>query len=322
MKPTLLLALTMLAVTGLTEEAKSQERKEIKRTIVITDGDTIINGIKLRDASPAERKSLLKELDETDTRIKERKIIRKGKNGKPEKEGKEIIIRRGDREPRVLRWRDEDGGGINLEFKNGDPRVLRFDSDSLVMNFGNDSLMKGFRFKLDGLDSNLRKGVIAMNRNFNHFPKWIDGTRPELFMDEPGVFERRAFRRENSQVFNYENTDKDGITSRMSIRISVANEETLKKMNVDAKTKAPLEVSDLNLSPNFSSGKLNLSFSLPDKGAMEVKILDSSLKELFTDKPAINSGMYFKQVTLPKNGVYYIRINQGTKVFVRKMVKE
>ena len=322
MKSTLLLAFTMLAITCLMDEAKSQERKEINRTIVITDGDTIINGKKLRNASPAERKALLKELDQTLEKIKDRKVIRKNKSSKPGKEEKEIIIRRGDGDAKVLRWRSDDGGGMNLEFKNGDARIFRFDSDSLGMAFDGDSLMKGFRFKLDGLDSNFRKGVITMNRNFNHFPKRIEGTRPDLFMDGPGMFERRGFRRENSQIFNFENTDRDGITSRMSIRISLANDEMLKKMNVDAKTKTPLEVSDLNLSPNFSNGKLNLSFSVPDKGPVEVKILDSSLKELFTDKPVISSGIYFKQVNLPKNGVYYIRISQGNKVYVRKMVKE
>lgn len=321
MKRTLLFAITLLVISGLTE-AKSQDKKEVKRTIIITDRDTIINGKKLREATPAERKVLMKELDNRENKIQERKVIRKGQNGKVKKEDKEIIIRRGDGEPKVLRWRNDEGGGMNLELKNGDARIFRFDADSLRMLFEGDSSMKGFRFKLDGLDSNFRKGVITMDRNFNHIPRRIEGARPELFMDGLDGFERRPFRRENSQIFNYENTDKDGITSRMSIRISLANEETLKKMKVDLKTKSPLEVIDLNLSPNFSSGKMNLSFNLQEKGPVEVKILDTNLKELITERPGVNSGTYFTQISLPKNGVYYIRISQGNKTFVRKMVKE
>lgn len=319
MKRTVLLASTMLVIMGLTNPVKSQEKKEIKRTVIINDRDTIINGINLRNASPAERKALLKELDQMDKKVKERKVIREGKKGRQEKE---IIIHRGSGEPKVLKWRNEDDGRLNLELKDGAKRVFKFNADSLVMAFGKDSLMKGFRFHIDGPDSNFRKGVINMNRKFNHTPKRIEGTHPELYLDRPGVFERRAFPRENSQVFSYENTDKDGIISRMSIRISVPSQEILKKMNLDAKDKAPLEVSDLNVSPNFSIGKLNLSFGLPEKGAVEIKILDSNLKELFTGKQNIHSESYFKQVSLPKNGVYYIRISQSNKVFVRKMVKE
>lgn len=323
MKRSILYAFTIIATVVYIAgpgQAKSQDKKEIRKTIIINDGDTIINGKKLRDATPGERKALLKELDQTEKNSKDIKIIRKKKDGKQEKE---IIIRRGDTEPKVLRRRSEnDREEMKFEFKNGDAHVFKFDSDSMLMAFGNDSLMKEFRFKIDGLDSNFRKGVITMNRNFNHIPRRVEGTRPELFMDGLGIFEQGALRRENSQVFIYENTDKDGITSRMSIRISEANDETLKKMNAAGNDKPALDVSDLTLSPNFSSGNLNLSFSLIEKGSLEVKILDSNLKELFTDKTTINSGTYFKQISLPKNGVYYIRIIQGNKTFVRKMVKE
>jgi len=291
--------------------AKSQDKKEIRRTIVINDGDTIINGKKLSEANPAERKALRKELKESEKIRKDIKVIRNRKGGKEEKE---IIIHNGDKEPRVLRWRSDDDG-------EGHARVFKFEGDSLMVAFDGDSLMKGFRFNMDGLDSNMRNRVMGMNRSLRSLPRMMERSHPRLFMDDNEMFDRIPSRRENSQAFNYVSTDKDGISNRMSIRISEANEETLKKLN-SGNEKSSLTVNDLTISPNFSSGKLNITFSLSDKGSAEVKILDSGMKEVFTDKPAAVNGTYFKQLSLPKNGVYYIRISQGGKTFVRKVVKE
>jgi len=309
------IAATVVFILG-AGQAKAQEKKEIKRTIIITDGDTVINGKKLSEASAADRKALLKELDEAKAN---RKSLQKRKGLK---ERKEIIIERSDKEPRVLRWRsDEDGEGMNLRFRDDGTHVFKFDGDSLVMGFGNDSLMKRFHFKMDGPDSNMRKRVFSFDENMRGLPRMMERSHPRLFMDGMDVFDRIPSRRENSQSFNYVNTDKDGISSRMSIRISEANEETLKKVNA-GNTKSELTVNDLTLSPNFSNGKLNLSFSLPEKGSAVIRILDSSMKEIFTDKPATINNIYFKQISLPKNGVYYISISQGGKAFVRRVVKE
>ena len=310
-----IMAATVVFILG-PGHAKSQDKKEIRRTIIINDGDTIINGKKLSDASAAERKALLKEMDAAKQNIKERKVIRKGG-----KEDKEIIIRQGDKEPRVLRWRSEnDDEGMNFGFNDGETRVFKFDGDSLVMAFGNDSLMKRFHFKMDGLDSNIRNRVMSMNRNFEYFPQRIEGTHPRLFMDGGG-FNRMNPNRENSQIFNYESTDKDGVSSRLTIRISEPNSEERKKLNSATSEKPSLEITDLTLSPNFSNGKLSLSFGLASKGKTEVKITDTDMKPVFTDMKADFSGIYFKQISLPKNGIYFISISQGGKTFSRKLIK-
>src|SRR5690242_16735585 len=135
------LAATVVFILG-SGAAKAQEKKESKRTIIITDSDTIINGKKLSDASPAERKSLLKELDESK---KSRKSI-KGKKG--DMDEKDVFIHRNGKEPHVLRWRSEDvGDGMNFRFREDGDHVFQFDGDSLVMSFENDSLTKRFHFK-------------------------------------------------------------------------------------------------------------------------------------------------------------------------------
>ena len=308
-------AATVVFILG-AGHVKAQERKEVKRTIVISNGDTVINGKKLSEARGSDRKALLKELDEAKAN---RKSIQK-KKGVREK--KQVYIERNEREPRVLRWRsDDEGEGMNFRFKDDGTHVFKFDGDSLIMAFGNDSLMKRFHFKLDDLDSNMRKRVFSFDENMRGLPRMLERSHPRMFMDGTEALGRPAIRRENSQTFNYVNTDKDGISSRMSIRITEANDDVLKKINAGT-NKTELTVNDLTLSPNFSNGKLNFSFSLPEKGSAVIRILDSSMKEVFSDKPAAINNIYFKQISLPQNGVYYISISQGNKAFVRKMVKQ
>ena len=312
---TLSAAATVVFILG-SGEARSQERKEIRRTIVITDGDTIINGKKLSDAKAAERKELLKELGEA----KANRKSQKGKRGVRER--KEIYIERSDREPRVLKWRSErDGDGVHLRLRNDGTHVFKFDGDSLFKGFGHDSLMKRFHFKLDGLDSNMRARVFSFDDNMRSLPRMLERSHPRIFMDGTEVFGRSPFKRENSQSFSYVSTDKDGISTSVSIRISEASDDVLKKINAGS-GKSELAVNDLTLSPNFSNGKMNLSFNLAEKGFAQIRILDSDMKEIFKDNPAAINNIYFKQISLPRNGVYYISITQGSKVFVRKIVKE
>ena len=122
----------------------------------------------------------------------------------------------------------------------------------------------------------------------------------------------------NSQSFNYNYTDKEGISNRIHIRISEVSADKIKQVSEgEANT---LEVKDLTLFPNFSSGKMTLSFNLPDKGHALIKILDSDLKPVFSGQGSGDT--YFKQFNMLKNGVYYIHIKQGNSSFVRKMVKE
>ena len=321
MKRSLLLALSISATVVMifgSKPAQSQEKKEIRRTIIINDRDTIINGKKLSEASPAERKALLKELAETKKNIKEPGRLREGG-----KEEKEIVIKRRSKEPKDLKRRLEDSREFNFRFEDGDKnaRIFRLNPDSLMMAFGDDSLMNEIKINIDGLDSNLRKGMITMNRSFRRAPGIPDRPQARVYMGEPGMFENEfGGRRNNSQNFNYVSTDKDGISSRMSIRVSEAGSDVMKKLNGNNNTE--LDVNDLTLSPNFSSGKISLTFSINEKGPVEVTLLDNNLKELFKDKQPLTNQTYFKQLSLQKNGLYYIRISQGSKTYIRKVIKE
>ena len=50
--------------------------------------------------------------------------------------------------------------------------------------------------------------------------------------------------------------------------------------------------------------------------------MDNNYNEVFTDKATSITEVYFKQIALPRNGVYYLLINEGIKNFVRKTTRE
>lgn len=326
--------------------AYGQDRKGLTRSVIINNGDTTVNGKKFSELNKEDRAKLRQEFMEMEKNFKGGTSVRTRANEviiRKEGDGhKEIIITREGKEPNVLHWNDDIGAEVrSYNFKNkkpGDLRVFRHGGDSTlfgkdiqVFSFGGDS---SFRFKFDadslmerfetyGLDSNIRKRVITMHREM------VPG-RPGAMIfrgDGPGLgFDKRLFptliERNNSSSFHYNHTDKDGISSRMSIRISDAGKEQLKKITGSETITKFLDVSDLTLFPNFSSGKMTLSFNLANRGNATISVLDSEMKPVFTDEASNFSGNYVKQLTLPKNGVYYVAVSQNGNWFVKRMVKE
>ncbi len=122
----------------------------------------------------------------------------------------------------------------------------------------------------------------------------------------------------NSQVFNYSNTDNDGISTNISFRVTEPSKEKLKR--IAGTDKAGLAINDLNLTPEFSTGKTNLSFSLPAKTIADVKFTDTAGNVLWADNAT--TGSFSKKISLPLNGVYYLQVKQGASVAVKKIVKE
>jgi hypothetical protein len=81
-----------------------------------------------------------------------------------------------------------------------------------------------------------------------------------------------------------------------------------------------LDISDLNIVPEFSSGKTVLMFNLPAKSVADVKLTDSEGKVLWSGKSAGSS--FSKTFTLGLNGVYYLQVKQGNNVAVKRIMKE
>ncbi len=126
------------------------------------------------------------------------------------------------------------------------------------------------------------------------------------------------FERKNSQSFEYVNTDNEGISTRLRFRVTEISNEDLKKMpHVEG---GKFEISDLNLVPEYSTGKTLLMFNLPEKGLADVKLIDSEGKVLWNDKST--DGKFIKSFAMGLNGVYYLQIKQGNNIAIKRIVKE
>lgn len=289
-------------IVSSSSSVRAQNEKRIVRSIIITNSDTIFNGQKLSDAKAEDRIRLRKELKEMSQEMdgsSENNIINKKKNSK---------------EPLVLKWNDD--AENELELNNKDVEVFKFDKNNIDI----DSLLNRFDFKLGGLDSNLREKIITMHRNIRPSqPRSefrFNPNQPLLKNAMPSLEGRK-----NSSSFNYNYIDQDGIPSRMNIRISEPEKEYLEKITGFKDSNTDLKIEDLTLFPNFSTGKTGVSFNTLSNSPLKLKILNSEFKQVFSDEINSVNGSYNKQISLPKNGVYYIAIKQRNAWFLRKIIK-
>ncbi len=160
-----------------------------------------------------------------------------------------------------------------------------------------------------------KAGPGAQAWNSNRFNDRMGDRGPNnngRFMMAPFRNERR-----NSQSFDYVTVDNEGVSTHIRFHVSEISNEDLKKMpHVEG---GKFEISDLNLVPQFSTGKTLLLFDLPAKTVAEVKLTDSEGKSLFSEK--VTGGTFNKAVVLGLNGVYYLQVKQGNFVAVKKITK-
>lgn len=126
------------------------------------------------------------------------------------------------------------------------------------------------------------------------------------------------YERRNSQNFHYINIDKNGISTHVDFQVSEASNDDLKRIPYVEGSKA--ELTDLNLVPEFSTGKTLLMFGLPAKASADVKLTDDEGKVLWSEKAM--GGSFKKAFVFGLNGIYYLQIKQGHNVCVKKIIKE
>ena len=83
-----------------------------------------------------------------------------------------------------------------------------------------------------------------------------------------------------------------------------------------------LAITDLNIYPNPNSGQFKLSFTLPDKAPVSLKITDMEGKTVWKGATDNFSGTYNNNIDLstqPK-GVYILEIMQNNKTMLKKLV--
>ena len=186
--------------------------------------------------------------------------------------------------------------------------------------FGNnDSARHGtFRFRYrgpNGKDSMMTFNYRMPDREFR-FEPW-DGFRHYNFEMPPTHGMAMAHRR-NSQSFSYTNTGSDGIMTHINYNVSDASAERTKKET--GSDKADLQLQDLVIVPEFSSGKMMLNFSLASHAAAEVKLTDNDGKVIWSAKAS--NGSFSKTFALGLNGTYLLEVKQGGKTALKRIIKE
>lgn len=306
----LLVLVVISAGKGVNAQDKKSDKKEIRRSVIIIDGDTTVNGKALSEMSKSEKERVRKELNEHRLDGDVRVIV------SPKGDKDVTIIRKRVNGTEPLKWRT-DSGARRSYFRGRDTRVFTFRDDSVLFHMGPDSIMK--RFHIDSLGK--FHGAIGFPRDFSiAIPNAIRSPRARVYVDgveRPGIW--GAPERANTQNFSFRNTDKDGISTRINISVSNASKEQFKK--ITGKDEAgSLTIQDLIMSPNFSSGKVAIMFTLPAKGTATVKLLDNELKPVFSE--SLTQSSFSKQVMMARNGVYYLVVSQGNKHAVKRIVKQ
>jgi hypothetical protein len=289
----LIFALSLLVIMALPPLVLAQGTKNLE--IKIENGDTTINGKNIKDLSADDRKQALKDIDNLGML---RPMQENGRHGR-----QHLVLKNG-RLP-------DTGSRMRLElrdFKDGDPMAKEFHY--------NDSTGHMFKFRMKRPDGN--DSVFTFNYRMNGDPDEFFNDHERNFnfhMRRPGEgFNRRR----NMQNFEYSNTSNDGITTHVSFRVNDPSPEKTKELT--GSEKASLDIKDLNIVPEFSSGKTLLMFSMASPSIAEVKLTDNEGKLIWSDKAT--NGHFSKSFGLGLNGIYFLHVKQAGKVALKRIVKE
>lgn len=283
----LIFALSLIVILGLPPMLMAQNQKDVE--ISIQNGDTTINGRNIKSLSGNERKEALQDI--------------KHING-PTGFDNNPTDRAHERRQFFSQRRDTAGGKFGRGGRRMGSRPPMITEDIIIKDsLGNVTEVNPGRPRGNGPKfDNRQRGPGDMGFRSKGFERPFMG----------------GFGRKNSQNFDYDNVDKDGIATHVSFHVSEASNDDLKRMpHVEG---SKFEVSDLNIVPQFASGKVLLMFNLSSKAVAEVNMTDSEGKILWTEKSA--GGSFNKAFSMGLNGIYYLQIKQGSSVSVKRIMKE
>jgi hypothetical protein len=178
--------------------------------------------------------------------------------------------------------------------------------------------------------SHLQAMPAAIDKGDHHLQQTYSYKQTDSIVDRPMFGPRKGgpgkmfnphnmrFERRNTQNLDYISTDGEGISTHVRFHISEISNDDLKKMPYVEGGK--FELSDLNIVPQFATGKTLLMFTLPAKAVAEVKLTDSEGKILWTEKTTTVN--FSKSFELGLNGIYYLQVKQGRNIAIKKITKE
>ncbi len=287
-------SLALIVILGLPPVLLAQTQKDLE--IKIENGDTTVNGKNIKDLSLAERGNALKDIKHLSGTV--------GTNSNDSGKFHRYFFKRrdtaGHREEFVEFRKRRPGSADRRQMITG--TVIVTDSTRSIVEDRQPRqrrIEQNFSYRRDDESPN---GIVMR-----------DGG-PERPFRAPGM----RFERRNTQNFNYVSTDNQGFSTRVSFRVSEPEHEDLQK--ITGVEGGKLEITDLNLVPEFSTGKTLLLFNLPSKAVADVFLKDGEGKVIWNEK--CSGGNFSKAFALPLNGVYYLHVKQGSSVDVKKIVKE
>jgi hypothetical protein len=289
-------SLSLIIILGLPPVLMAQTQKDLE--IKIENGDTIINGKNIKQLSAADRQNALKDINHLRGDIT---IHLKGFKDDTARRGYSFNFRRDSAGRRMSSRVEFHRRGSD----NGDREPLITENIVIKDSLGNIVAIKPGQFR--EMLKNRINGAMANSNNLaeRNFGRPF---RPMMNRAE----------RKNSQNFDFVNTDKDGISTHVSFHVSEASNDDLKRMpHVEG---GKFEVEDLNIVPEFTTGKTLLMFNLPSKAVAEVKLHDSEGRLLWSEKTV--NGNFSKSFAMGLNGVYYLQIKQGGSIAVKRIMKE
>lgn len=301
-----------------------QAPKQLK--VIIQNNDTTINGKNIKQLSASERVTALKDMADVSNDIR---------TTLTDKDVDHItyMLRRNDVDDGKLykyldttriAYLDPQFGRQIISLPNLNPKWIKEQQVQKISQREtfdmptSEEIARSFRIRIDTSGNRIEPRIEEMKMQTNNRPMT---QRFSFRNDDEGNGPHRGHRggpgSSNSQSFSYSNVNKDGFSTQVNYNAGDVNKETAKK--IGGVEKPELVIDDLMLNPSFSTGKTNLSFTLPEKGNAEVQFKDSEGKVLWTDK---TSRSFYKSFELAQNGIYFLQVKQGSKIGLRQIVKE
>jgi len=286
-------SMALVAILALPPVLIAQNKAQKDMEIRIENGDTTVNGKNIKSLSAEDRQSALTDINNLRGNMNDRQL-----NGRGNYFFKRIDTSGGKTMRMEFRRRGQgngDGPMMGRQLMSEDSMVVMTHRGK--MGDGNKKMTFSYRFD-DRSPDDVRPG----ERSFNRMP----------------MREMRRHERRNTQNFDYENTNNDGVVTHLTFHVSEASDDDLKRMEYVEGPK--FDIKDLNIAPQFSSGKILLTFDLATKAPAVVKLSDSEGKTLWTEKTV--NGAFSKSFALGLNGVYYLQVKQGKNISLKRIMKE
>ena len=303
-------AFGLIIILGVPPVLMAQTKKDLE--IKIVNGDTTINGKNIKDLSPNEKKEALSDINRLNGRGTGKKIYRsnitqtftfKGADSAGMKGYHTFTSKQSSDDKGLYMTEDDSDNGlkhITMRPRRGNFPPMKTENITIIRRDSAGSMMETMQ------------GNGGRNRGNNMMGS------ADVIMRQPGGSMMGRNDRQTTQDFYYVNTDKDGISTHVTFHVSEASNDDLKRLpHVEG---GKFEVEDLNIVPEFTSGKTLLIFNLPSKAAAEAKLYDTGGRLLWSEKTA--NGNLSKTFTMGLNGVYFLQIKQSTGISVKRILKD